>query len=163
MSRWSLLIFRSHIQSLRSNHSFEPSVLSTLYILILCLLASDRFCFYREDNNGAPLGAYMFLKHFLVFSWPDVSIASFISDSQGRNTCNENQLIKIYVPYYRCKMHRQISSHLVWENDRDVMSKWTVFCNAFYHVRQGFPPNVPKWLWWQTLVRQKFCRLNKIF
>ena len=50
ISRWSLLIFRSHIQRSRTNHSFESSVLSTLYILIPCLLASDRFCFYREDK-----------------------------------------------------------------------------------------------------------------
>ena len=50
VSRWSLLIFRSHVQRSRSNHSFEPSVLSTLYILIPCLLASDRICFYREDK-----------------------------------------------------------------------------------------------------------------
>ena len=40
MSRWSLLIFWSHIQRSRLNHSFEPSVLSTLYILISCLLAT---------------------------------------------------------------------------------------------------------------------------
>ena len=50
MSRWSLLIFRSHVQRSRSKHSFEPSVLSTLYIWIPCLLALDRFCFYREDK-----------------------------------------------------------------------------------------------------------------
>ena len=50
ISRWSLLIFRSHVHRSRSNHSFEPSVLSTLYILIPCLIASDRFCFYREDK-----------------------------------------------------------------------------------------------------------------
>ena len=51
ISRWSLLIFWSHSQRSRSNHSFEPSVLSTLYIWIPCLLASDRFCFYREDKH----------------------------------------------------------------------------------------------------------------
>ena len=32
MSRWSLLILRSHVQMSRSNHSFEPSVLSTIYL-----------------------------------------------------------------------------------------------------------------------------------
>ena len=39
---------RSHVQRSRSNYSSEPSVLST--ILIPCLLALDRFCFYREDK-----------------------------------------------------------------------------------------------------------------
>ena len=34
ISRWSLFIFRSHVQRSRSNYSFEPCVLSTLYILI---------------------------------------------------------------------------------------------------------------------------------
>ena len=48
ISRWSLLIFRSHVQRSRSTHSFEPSVLSTLYILIPYLLALERFGFYRE-------------------------------------------------------------------------------------------------------------------
>ena len=67
ISRWSLLIFRSYIQVSRSNHSFEPSELFTLYILISYLLASDTFCFYREDKpEFAPWGAYMFLKHFLL-------------------------------------------------------------------------------------------------
>ena len=50
MSRWSLLIFRSLVQRSRPNYSFEPSVLSTLYILILCS--------YRKDNlNFVPRGA----------------------------------------------------------------------------------------------------------
>ena len=43
-------------------------MLSNLYILIPCLLALDRFCFYREDKpEFGTMGAYMFLKHFLVF------------------------------------------------------------------------------------------------
>ena len=33
VSRWSLLIFRSHVQRSRSNHSFELSVLSAIYLL----------------------------------------------------------------------------------------------------------------------------------
>ena len=33
MSRWSLLIFRSHVQRSRSNHSSQPSVLSAQYLL----------------------------------------------------------------------------------------------------------------------------------
>ena len=66
ISRWSLLIFGSHVQSSRSNHSSQSTVLSTLYILIPCLLASDRFCFYREDKpEFCTMGAYVFLKHFL--------------------------------------------------------------------------------------------------
>ena len=69
VSRWSLLIFRSHVQRSRLNHSFEPSVLSTLYILLLCLLASYKFCFYREDKHGfCAMGGFMFLKH--VFHVP---------------------------------------------------------------------------------------------
>ena len=51
ISRWSLLISRSHVQRLRSKYSFESSVLSTLYVLISCLVASDRFCFYGEDKS----------------------------------------------------------------------------------------------------------------
>ena len=50
ISCWSLFIFRSRVQRSRSNYSFEPSVLSTLYILIAWLLALYRFCFYREDR-----------------------------------------------------------------------------------------------------------------
>ena len=34
ISRWFLFIFRSRVQRSRSNYSFEPSVLFTLYILI---------------------------------------------------------------------------------------------------------------------------------
>ena len=49
--RWFLSIFRSHVQRSRLNHSFEPSVLSTLYILIPCTLASDWFCFYRDLHH----------------------------------------------------------------------------------------------------------------
>ena len=33
MSRWSLLIFRSHVQRSRSNHFFKPSVFSAQYLL----------------------------------------------------------------------------------------------------------------------------------
>ena len=73
MSRWSLLIFRSHVQRSRSNHSFEPSVLSTLLILILlapCLLAF--FASTEKINmNFAPWTEYMFLKHFLLYQKPD--------------------------------------------------------------------------------------------
>ena len=50
--------FRSHVQRSRSKHSFESSVLSTLYILIPCLLALDRFCFHREFCT--------MVKHFLL-------------------------------------------------------------------------------------------------
>ena len=68
MSRWSLLIFRSHVQRSRSNHSFGPSVLSTLFTFIPCLLALDRFRFYREDKpEFVPWGAYIFLNHILFY------------------------------------------------------------------------------------------------
>ena len=43
MSRWSLLIFRSHVQRSRSNYI-------NINILIPWWLASYRFCFYREDK-----------------------------------------------------------------------------------------------------------------
>ena len=33
LSRWSLLIFRSHVQRSRSNHFFKPSVFSAQYLL----------------------------------------------------------------------------------------------------------------------------------
>ena len=69
MSWWSLLIFRSRVQRSRSNHSFDPSVLSTLYILIPCLLASDRFCFYREDKPKFCTREGIYVSElFLVFS-----------------------------------------------------------------------------------------------
>ena len=66
-SRWSLLIFRSHVERSRSNHSSQPSVLSTLYILIPCLLTSDRFCFYREDKpKFCTMGGICVSETFLV-------------------------------------------------------------------------------------------------
>ena len=71
MSRWSLLIFRSHVQRSRSNHSFEPSVLSPWYILIPCLLALDRFCFYREDKpEFCTMGGIYVSETFLALKNP---------------------------------------------------------------------------------------------
>ena len=81
ISRWSLFIFKSHVQRSRSNYrySFETSVLSTLYILILCLIASDRFCFYREDKP-CTMGGIDVSETFLV-SWSILSSTpSYISD-----------------------------------------------------------------------------------
>ena len=70
MSRWSLLIFRSHVQRSRSNHSSKPSVLSTLYILIPWLLALYRFCFYREDKpEFCTMGGIDVSETFLFFFW----------------------------------------------------------------------------------------------
>ena len=66
-SRWSLLIFRSHFQRSRSNHPSQPSVLSTLYILISCLLTLDKFCFYREDKpKFCTMGGICVSETFLV-------------------------------------------------------------------------------------------------
>ena len=48
ISRWSLLIFRAHVQRSRSNHSFGPSVLSTQYLLTPPL---DQ---YQTWYNGCP-------------------------------------------------------------------------------------------------------------
>ena len=78
ISRWSLFIFRSHVQRSRSNHSSKPSVLSTSYILIawLHVLASYRLCFYREDKPefctmGGIDVSETFLVLILVFViWP---------------------------------------------------------------------------------------------
>ena len=65
--RYPQLIFKSHVQRSRSIHSFEPSVLSTLYILIPCLLASDSFCFYREDKpEFCTMGDIFVSETFLV-------------------------------------------------------------------------------------------------
>ena len=83
MSRWSLLIFRSQFQRSRSNHFFEPSVLSTLYILIPCLLALDRFCFYREDTpEFCTIGGMYVSETFLVHYWtnkPNFSHICYLS------------------------------------------------------------------------------------
>ena len=67
ISRWSLLIFRSHVQRSRSNHSSQPTVLSTLYILITCLLASDVLLLQRRNLNFAPWegGDIWYMKYFL--------------------------------------------------------------------------------------------------
>ena len=66
-SRWSLLIFRSHVQRPRSNHSSQPSVLSNLYILIPCLLTSNSFCFYRKDKpKFCTMGGICVSETFLV-------------------------------------------------------------------------------------------------
>ena len=72
MSRWSLLIFRSRVQKSRSNHSFEPSVLSSQYILIPCLLVLDRLCFYREDKpEFCTMGGIYVSETFLVLQVAD--------------------------------------------------------------------------------------------
>ena len=82
MSRWSLLIFRLPVQRSRLKNSFEPSVLSTLYILIPSLLALDRFCFYREDKPWGHVSEtflvffvlfFVRLCHFLIFSLKSTS------------------------------------------------------------------------------------------
>ena len=66
-----------------SNYSSEPSVLSTIYILIPCLLALDRFCFYREDKpEFCTMGGIYVSETFLVLvkigygTWVPHSIAN---------------------------------------------------------------------------------------
>ena len=44
ISRWSLSIFRSHVQRSRSNHSFEPSVSSAQYLLTPSLDLYQTWC-----------------------------------------------------------------------------------------------------------------------
>ena len=68
--------FQAHVQRSRSNHSFEPSVLSTLYILIPCLLASDRICFYREDKPK--FCAIYVSETFLVIIFNDYAVVFYL-------------------------------------------------------------------------------------
>ena len=42
--------FSGHMFKGQGQTTLEPKVLSTLYTFITCLLASDRFCSYREDK-----------------------------------------------------------------------------------------------------------------
>ena len=66
---------RSHVQRSRSNFSSEPSVLSTIYILIPCLLALDRFSFYREDKpEFCSMGGIYVSEAFLVTNKSDLAI-----------------------------------------------------------------------------------------
>ena len=51
--------FSGHMFKSQGQATLEHSVLSTLYILILCLLVFDRFCFYRDF---APWGHICFWK-----------------------------------------------------------------------------------------------------
>ena len=44
MSRWSLLIFRSHVQRSRSKHSSQPTVLSGQYLLTPSLDQYQTWC-----------------------------------------------------------------------------------------------------------------------
>ena len=95
MSRWSLFIFRSHVQRSRSNYSFEPSVLSTLYILIPWLLASYRFCFYREDKPEiCTMGGIDVSETFLVKAY--YSIIKMLC------VCG-------YIPYQKCLQGNYLS------------------------------------------------------
>ena len=77
-----------------SNHSFEPSVLSTLYILIPCLLLQTDFASTEKINlNFEPWGAYMFLKHFFFsfkYDKNKVSIVGFFKKQ------NNEMLYKVY-------------------------------------------------------------------
>ena len=63
-------------QRSKSNYSSKPTVLFILYILILCLPASDRFCFYRKLCT---MEAYMFLKYFLSINPINQSINHIFS------------------------------------------------------------------------------------
>ena len=62
----------------RSNHSFEPSVLSTSYILIPCLLAKDRICFYKEDKlKFCAIGGIYVSETFLVIIFNDYAVVFY--------------------------------------------------------------------------------------
>ena len=59
-----------------SGHLFkgqgQTTVLSTLYILTSCLLASDRFCLYREDKPELyTMGGIYVSETFLVYNFKD--------------------------------------------------------------------------------------------
>ena len=62
ISRWSLLIFRSHVQRSRSNHSSQPTVLSAQYLLTPSL---DQ---YQTWYRGCPqwvIDPYWFSSHMI--------------------------------------------------------------------------------------------------
>ena len=59
MSRWSLLIFRSHVQRSRSNHSSKPSVLSAQYLWPFHLV-NTKLC------AGVALNEHMIPIDFLI-------------------------------------------------------------------------------------------------
>ena len=55
MSRWSPLIFRSHVQRSRSNHSSHPTVLSAQYLLTPSLDSYQTWCM------GCPISKWSLL------------------------------------------------------------------------------------------------------
>ena len=81
VSRWSLLIFRAHIQRSRSKYSSKSSVLSTIYILIPCLLVlwTDYASTEKINLHFASWGAYMFLN--LTKVWPLFTLSHRGSDN----------------------------------------------------------------------------------
>ena len=105
MSRLSLSIFRAHVQRSKSNYSSKPSVLST--ILIPCLLALDRFCFYREDKpEFCTMGGIYVSETFLVWYRNITYKSSFMSFKtlclSPVLTCSENI----------CKFHMKTSKRV---------------------------------------------------
>ena len=60
--------FQGHMFKGQGQTTLEPTVLPTIYILIPCLLALDRFCFYREDKpEFCTMGGIYVSETFLVF------------------------------------------------------------------------------------------------
>ena len=114
--------------------TLEPSVLSTLYILIPCLLASDRFCFYREDKPdfGTMEGIYV-SETFLVFKhlkqiMGDHSPAMVNGYLQRYNfSVNSHEL-----EFTPCTWSNQCQGHWCRYNHQTA----TMFCFAMFHFHR---------------------------
>ena len=96
ISRWSLLIFRSHVQRSSSNHSWAQCVVHFIY-LIPCLLASERICFSEKPDFCIMGGMYVsenflfcevlkfsFIKRWLIFG---ICISVWIFYTVHRISC----------------------------------------------------------------------------
>ena len=122
ISRWSLFSCRSHVQRSRSNYSFEPSVLSTLYILISWLLASYRFCFFREDKpEFCTMGGIDVSETFLVSHGPVTFrriIYDFVSGCKQLNCMHISIDEKIIPPFLRTGRNNDTFKEFDWNIGR---------------------------------------------
>ena len=104
--RWSILMFRSHVQRSRSKHSFEPSVLSTLYFNPLLTCFGQVLLLKRSCTMG---GIYV-SEIFLVF---------FQGSSYTPLILNLDILTKLYIYYWN-----SLSAQLLW-------NCWIEFCKTY--------------------------------
>ena len=101
------------------NHSFEPSVLSTLYILIPWLLASNRFCFYKEVKpEFCTMGGIYVSETFLVINETSIIVVfttisytniSFYGILDVNNTCIMQKKIHVIWKILRGYISRQLN------------------------------------------------------